>query len=431
MVTTFMEAITRWRSPHIRLLRRPLPNFYKDYDQRFYCKRHLTLREQPCNRTRGRLRLSFSTTMALPFQPDATSAQHFVVDAAPELTSNIVQNRWQHVNVVLRVAMLTGSQMQLEPTLNLLCDLAAEIVSYSAARVYFWNEVEENMELRIKRGEIKRVTPISGRGSTLNLWAGQYAKPLLVTHGLGPLADAELDSANAQSALVVPLFVRGRVSGSLQIFHAQTGVFSAEDAQLLWIMSLVADNLLTREETNEGLLRFAFTDYLTGLRTRGYFEQQLELEFKRSERKNQGFALLMVDIDFFKTLNDRYGHHVGDKVLREVTSLLATDMREVDTVARYGGEEFVIILPETTELEAIYVAQRLRKTVQQARYEAIIPQGNEQLTISIGIAMYPSDAQNRRSLIEAADAALYAAKKGGRNQVLTYSHIMQQQKEVS
>lgn len=369
--------------------------------------------------------------MALPFQPDATSAQHFVVDAAPELTSNIVQNRWQHVNVVLRVAMLTGSQMQLEPTLNLLCDLAAEIVSYSAARVYFWNEVEENMELRIKRGEIKRVTPISGRGSTLNLWAGQYAKPLLVTHGLGPLADAELDSANAQSALVVPLFVRGRVSGSLQIFHAQTGVFSAEDAQLLWIMSLVADNLLTREETNEGLLRFAFTDYLTGLRTRGYFEQQLELEFKRSERKNQGFALLMVDIDFFKTLNDRYGHHVGDKVLREVTSLLATDMREVDTVARYGGEEFVIILPETTELEAIYVAQRLRKTVQQARYEAIIPQGNEQLTISIGIAMYPSDAQNRRSLIEAADAALYAAKKGGRNQVLTYSHIMQQQKEVS
>src|SRR6185437_7499345 len=136
---------------------------------------------------------------------------------------------------------------------------------------------------------------------------------------------------------------------SLQLFCASPDCFTEHDAQLLWTLVLAAENLLTREQANEGLLRFAFTDYLTGLRTRGYFEQQLDLEVKRSERKGKAFSLMMVDIDHFKILNDTYGHHIGDQVLRQVTSLLVKDMREVDTVARYGGEEFVIILPETSE----------------------------------------------------------------------------------
>jgi diguanylate cyclase (GGDEF)-like protein len=362
--------------------------------------------------------------MALPPQSESLPARSFVYEPSPELGAATMQRRWQHVNVIIRLAMLTGSQMQLEPSLKLLCELAQEIVAYSAARIYFWNEVEETMELRLKRGAIKAEGRATGRGSSLNFWAGQFAKPLMVKKGVDSVADAELAAADADSALVIPLFVRGRVLGSMQLFSPDPDGFEPEDAQLLWTLSLVADNLLTREQANEGLLRFAFTDYLTGLRTRGYFEQQLELEFKRSERKDTGFALLMVDIDYFKQLNDRYGHHVGDKVLREVTALLATDMREVDTVARYGGEEFVIVLPETSEIEAIYVAQRLRKAVQQARFHVEPGLAGQQLTISIGIAMFPQDAQSRRGLIEAADVALYAAKKSGRNQVLTYSRVI-------
>lgn len=380
-------------------------------------------------------RLSLNPMMALPSQSGSLPARSFVFEPAPELGSGTLENRWQHVNVIIRLAMLTGSQMQLEPSLKLLCELAYEIVPYSAARVYFWNEVEETMELRLKRGIVKAEQhSATGRGSSLNFWAGQFAKPLIIRSGVDAVADAELSAANANSALVIPLFVRGRVLGSMQLFSHDVDGFKSEDAQLLWTLALVADNLLTREQTNEGLLRFAFTDYLTGLRTRGYFEQQLELEFKRSERKDTGFALLMVDIDYFKQLNDRYGHHVGDKVLREVTALLAADMREVDTVARYGGEEFVIILPETSEMEAVYVGQRLRKAVQQARFHTGSGGPGEQLTISLGIAMYPRDAQSRRGLIKAADAALYAAKNRGRNQVLTYSQIMQEEqrhKEVS
>ena len=205
-----------------------------------------------------------------------------------------------------------------------------------------------------------------------------------------------------------------------------------EDAQLLWIMSLVSENLLTRESANEGLIRFAFTDYLTGLKTRGYFEQQLDLEIKRSERRRQKFALLMIDIDHFKRLNDTFGHHVGDQMLRDVTSILVKDMREVDTVARYGGEEFVMILPETTESGAVYVAHRLRRAVEQAKFFAGSPHEIQHLTISIGVAVYDTDAQFKRDLIEFADAALYAAKHNGRNRVVSYSEInKREQKEVS
>src|SRR5260221_5465505 len=115
----------------------------------------------------------------------------------------------------------------------------------------------------------------------------------------------------------------------------------------------------------------------------------------------------MIDIDHFKKANDTFGHHIGDQLLRDVTSILMKDMREVDTVARYGGEEFVIILPETTETGAVYVAQRLRRAVEQARFFAGSPHAVQHLTISIGVGVYDTDAPFKRHLIEVADATAY------------------------
>jgi len=154
----------------------------------------------------------------------------------------------------------------------------------------------------------------------------------------------------------------------------------------------------------------------------------LDLEFKRSERRRQKFALLMIDIDHFKQLNDTFGHHVGDQVLRSVASILVQDMREVDTVARYGGEEFVIILPETAEAAARYVADRLRRAVEQGKFSDDPSHTIQHLTISIGVAVYDSDARFKRDLIEASDAALYAAKREGRNRVVCYSDLVRREK---
>lgn len=356
--------------------------------------------------------------------------ERFVVEVFSELNQQTIENRWQHLNVILRLSMLTGLQMQLDATLNLMCDMTAEITSFDKAVIYFWDENRDQVDVRVARGFAGSTAELSGapNGNLLNFWAVKYSRPLLITRGHNVQADALLDQTGAHSALAIPLFVSNRVIGSLQLFSVDTNGFHTEDAQLLWILSLVAENLLTREYANEGLLRFAFTDYLTGLRTRGYFEQQLELEIKRAERKRQKFSLLMIDIDHFKNLNDTFGHHVGDQVLRDVASILMKDMREVDTVARYGGEEFVMILPETTEVGAAYVAGRLRKSVEQAKFFAGSPQAIQHLTISVGIAVFDTDAQFKRDLIEFADAALYSAKRSGRNRVVCYSEVAGQQK---
>src|SRR5262249_41558510 len=357
--------------------------------------------------------------------PDPASCppERFVVEVFSELRAETIQTRWEDVNVILRMSMLTGLQMQLDATLSLLCDMAAEIAPFERALVYFWDESQELMQLRLTRNLEKGASQEILSGNVLNFWAIKYGRPLLVTRGPNLQADALLQVVKGASALAVPLFVSNRVMGSLQLFSSSADGFSKEDAQLLWILSLVAENLLTREYANEGLLRFAFTDYLTGLRTRGYFEQQLDLEFKRAERRRQKFSLLMIDIDQFKQLNDSAGHHVGDEVLRQVASILIQDMREIDTVARYGGDEFVIILPETNQRQALFVAERLRRAVEQARFASATPGAPRELSISVGLAVYDHDGRFKRELIEYADAALYAAKKEGRNRVVCYSDL--------
>jgi diguanylate cyclase (GGDEF)-like protein len=326
--------------------------------------------------------------------------------------------------------MLTGLPMQLDAALNMLCDFAGEIVEYRSALVYFWEDGSDQMSLRTVRGPVSDGDRLA-RGNILNFWANKFGRPLLVKHGLHPQANAALEDVKAQSALVVPLVAGNRVLGSMQLFSSSPQGFQPEDAQLMWILALVAENLLSREHANEGLLSFAFTDYLTGLKTRGYFEQQLDLELKRCERKRADLSLLMLDIDYFKPLNDRYGHHVGDQVLRDVAALLTKDMREMDTVARYGGEEFVIVLPEANAFSASRVAQRIRGSIDQAKFFAGSADVVEHLTISIGIAVCPQDSRFKRELIECADAALYDAKSRGRNQVTMYSALgARQRKEV-
>lgn len=369
--------------------------------------------------------------MSRDFENKESFPESFIVEVFSEIDKTTVQQRWREVNVLLRLGILSGLQMQLETTLNMLCDFAGEIADFDLGMVYFWNDESQKMHLRVTRSLGGLDTETYDRGSTLNLWVTQSSRPLLISRGINEHADAILSAFDCSSAIVIPLFISNRVLGSVQLYSREVGAFTREDAQLLWIMSLISENLLNRDYANEGLLRYAFTDFLTAMKTRGYFEQQLELEIKRAERKRTSFALLMIDIDFFKALNDTHGHHVGDQVLRDISSILMKDMREIDTVARYGGEEFVIILPETGPQAAVQVANRLRRTVEQANFFAGSPDKIEHLSISIGVAVFDEDAQIKRDLIEAADAALYGAKSKGRNRVMLYRDVRKEQSQVS
>jgi diguanylate cyclase (GGDEF)-like protein len=362
-----------------------------------------------------------------PSKFESEPLERCAVEVFSELAEDIIARRPREVNVLLRMSMLAALEMELSSTLNLLCDLAAEIVSFRCAAVYFWDEDGEVMQLRATRYLPSTTTENFSRASVLNYWAAKLARPMLLTRQCAPEADLLLDAMGAASALVVPLFVRNRVLGSLQLFGERANSFSREDAQLLWILSLVTEGMLARDYSNETLLRFAFTDYLTGLKTRGYFEQQLDLELARAERRSTPLALLMIDIDHFKRLNDTYGHHAGDLVLRDVAAILARDLREIDTAARYGGEEFILLLPETDRQGAKLVAQRLRFAVEQTNFFTGVGGAAtnqvEHITISIGVALFPEEIHVKRELVEASDAALYEAKARGRNRVVLYSEI--------
>jgi diguanylate cyclase (GGDEF)-like protein len=161
-------------------------------------------------------------------------------------------------------------------------------------------------------------------------------------------------------------------------------------------------------------------DTLTGLYNRRYFEERLEVEAQKSFHNGIPISLVMVDIDFFKKVNDTFGHTEGDQVLTKISSLLKNSVRKKDTVARYGGEEFILILPGARLEESFVIAERIRRLVENTLFEVGKAQLN--LTVSMGISNFPShQAKSKEELTKMADQALYDAKRGGRNKVCIFT----------
>jgi diguanylate cyclase (GGDEF)-like protein len=166
---------------------------------------------------------------------------------------------------------------------------------------------------------------------------------------------------------------------------------------------------------NAELEQLALTDYLTNLYNRRYFMQRGAEEFKRVSRYSQPLALLMLDIDEFKKINDTNGHEAGDLALQRVAAALKSSLREIDILGRIGGEEFAVLLPNTLLPAAILLAERIRQSIANMLFQ--MPGGvlNGTLTISIGVATFTDEMSGIDDLLRNADAALYSAKNSGRN----------------
>lgn len=180
----------------------------------------------------------------------------------------------------------------------------------------------------------------------------------------------------------------------------------------------VKSPLILEEELFAQKEQTALCDELTGLFNRRFFNSVLGKQIAAAQRYGQCFSLLLLDVDWFKLYNDRYGHLAGDQALVDISAILQACARNIDYVVRYGGEEFAVILPLTDKEPAMGVAQRLRQAVQEHEFpgQEIMPQGR--LTISLGVATYPQDAPDALGLIDRADQALYQAKRRGRNLAL-------------
>jgi len=166
----------------------------------------------------------------------------------------------------------------------------------------------------------------------------------------------------------------------------------------------------------ERLRELSNTDYLTNLRNRRSFMESADIEFARAQRFGKSLAIVMVDVDHFKRVNDGYGHGIGDEILKLVGQILAQEVRRHDVVARYGGEEFCFLLAETNEEQARVMAERCRERIEAA--QLMVKRSVVRVTASVGIAAYPHQGITRvEQLIDLADGALYRAKHGGRNRV--------------
>ncbi len=277
---------------------------------------------------------------------------------------------------------------------------------------------------QISRLQILTVMMVSGLligvGMIAYLLGLSIVRPLnRLTQGAGQVAEGNLE-------VDLPIVSRGEIGYMTEVFNDMVKRLRQGRKDLAAINK-------TLEEKNKELEKISVTDTLTGLYNRKHLMETLIQELARGERYDHPMSVLMIDIDHFKKYNDTYGHLAGDRVLARMASIFVDSLRRVDYVARYGGEEFLVMLPETPLEEALTAAERIRTRVAQEKFTG--HNDGISITVSIGISGFQRKGDSPESIIASADAALYQAKRSGRNRVVlasaTWEKVKSKDRRVS
>ncbi len=235
------------------------------------------------------------------------------------------------------------------------------------------------------------------------------------------------------SCISVPLKIADDIVGILNLSDKGTGEpFSETDISKLTHFVFQSSMLIQLSyyyERSEIMKELSIKDPLTGLYNRRYFDMQIEEEFKRSERYGLTFSLAIVDIDDFKLFNDSEGHIAGDNILKEISSIMTATLRSHDILVRFGGEEFAIIMPQTSNSEAFNVAERIRNNIKERMVPSWKRFPKKHLTVSVGLAMYPTCGDKLIDIIKYADRALYKAKVKGKDRTISWQIVIKPPKE--
>jgi diguanylate cyclase (GGDEF)-like protein len=220
----------------------------------------------------------------------------------------------------------------------------------------------------------------------------------------------------AESMLLAPLVAGDHKLGIVACWRAGIGRFSPRDLEAASLFAHIAAAAWRNAQLYMELLDAAMTDPLTRVYNSRWLRDTAQRDLQRASRSNRPFALLLLDLDHFKAVNDSAGHAAGDLLLQRAATTLRTGVRGTDAVVRIGGEEFVVLLHDVDARTATSVAEALRGTL----HEVPLPPGcpGPRLTVSIGVAAYPSDGEDLDQLLAAADRAMYQAKHGGRDRVV-------------
>jgi len=354
-----------------------------------------------------------ATSPARPTTDAAPAPQTTPISDAPvSSVFDDIAHAHREIYALYQVAQTMGTSLGVADTMAVVSSKLMNLVPYSACALFLHDEASDSLSCRFATGTdselVQQLTLRTGQG--LTGWVARNRRPLVNAR---PSADLEAAGSNLptalQSALVCPLVHRDRFIGTLGVYHVTPSFYRDDHRRLLDRVceqaAAVIDNAMVFEQTQEASL----TDPLTGLPNTRYMFIHLTRELARADRLKGEVALLVLDLNDFKEINDTYGHHIGDRALREVGQALRAAIRPYDICVRYAGDEFIVVLAGCSREEAEHKRVELQQVIDAVTLE-VRPNQRIGISISAGAAVFPHDGDNYETLLAKADSRMYQEK---------------------
>jgi len=318
----------------------------------------------------------------------------------------------REIYALYQIAQTMGTSLGVADTMGVICSKLTELVPFSSCALFLHTEATDSLRCRFATGvdaeTLEGLTVRDGQG--LSGWVARNRRPLVNARPAAELeAAASAQQTKLQSALVCPLIVGDRFIGTLSVYHVEPSFYRDDHRRLLDRVceqaAAVIHNSMVFEQTQEDSL----TDALTGLPNTRFMFLHLSRELARADRLGAEVSLMVMDLDDFKEINDTFGHHIGDRALREVATVLRTAIRPYDICVRYAGDEFIVVLSGCGREEAETKRQELQHAVDNVELE-VQPDLRIPMMISVGAAVFPHDGDSYETLLAKADSRMYRDK---------------------
>ncbi|MEO8434049.1 MAG: diguanylate cyclase [Pyrinomonadaceae bacterium] len=333
-------------------------------------------------------------------------------DGASSMAYDQIRNAHREVYALYEIASTFGSSLKIEDTLAILVDKVAHIVPFDTCVVYVYDEIKgyaTSTHAVGRNAEILRSRCVApGEGVTGFVLANR--QPVHRIHPSLDFVGVGLEPGTQYRSMVsLPLFKDERLLGALSVYSSELSEYNDDHMRLLETVTRLASDALANAMHHAQAESNALTDPLTGLPNARCMQVRFDEEASRARRTNQPFQVVMLDLDHFKQVNDTFGHKIGDKMLREVASIIHAQLREYDFLARYAGDEFVAIVQDLDGPQVQELNERIEAAVSKFSLQ-VRGERRAQVGISLGSATYGQDGETLDQLLMAADQAMYLAK---------------------